>query len=165
MAVRRATIAAAALTALVALLAYLRDPPWLIHVSSGFRAWRVDGAGLRYRTMTGHGSFFIPADATAVTLAVSAPFDSPSDWPITATFFVDDKPADRLVLDDDGWHTLTIRLGQPATRRVRRIDIRTDRTRSGNRGLLVSEPQLTAPTRNDAGAKKAAPQPHAPGVR
>ena len=136
----RAAIAAAAV--LTALLAYLRDPPWLIHTTSGLAPWRTDSAGARYRPMGGHGSFFVPSDATAVTLRVRARFDSPADWPITATFSVDDRTAARVVLTDDGWRSVTLPLRRPSGRRVRRIDIRADRTRGSNHALDVGEVEV-----------------------
>ena len=122
---------------LAALLAYLRDPPWLIHLSSGLAAWRTDATGIRYRPMGGRASFFVPAGAAAVTFPVRARFESPEDWPITATFSVDDRPVERLVLADGSWRTVTIDLRRATRRRVRRIDIHADRTRHWNYALDV----------------------------
>jgi hypothetical protein len=122
---------------LVGLLAYLRDPGWLINVSSGLGPWRTDAAGVRFRRMGGRGSFFVPADAEAVVVPVRAPFRSPSDWPITATFFVDDRPVERTVLGDGTWRNVRIPLVRATGRRVRRIDIHADHTRTWNHGLDV----------------------------
>lgn len=133
----RRIAALVAAVAAIAVLVYLRDPPWLPAISSGFASWRTDASGIRYRPMRGHASFFVPSEAATVSIPVRAPYESPVDWPIVATFSVDDKPVDQIVLADDRWHTVTFRLPQPTGRRVRRIDIHADRTRSGNRGPHV----------------------------
>lgn len=134
----RLGLAAAAIIALSAIV-YLRDPPWLVNVSSGFGRWETDPSGVRYRWMGGHASFFIPSHVRTLDIPLRAVFDSPSDWPIAATITIDDRSADRLVLTDDSWRTSRLRLPPAAGRRVRRIDIRADRTRPGNRGLQVGE--------------------------
>lgn len=126
----------------IALLVYLRDPPWLINVTSGLSEWRTDPSGVRYRRMGGRGSFFVPADATSVTVPVRARFASPADWPVTATFSVDDTPADRIVLTDGSWRTVRIPLRRRSDRRVRRIDIHADRTRVWNHGLDVGAAEV-----------------------
>ena len=122
----------AAVVALIGILAYLRDPPWLIHLTSGLAAWRSDASGMRYRPMGGRASFFVPAEAATVTLPVRARFHSTEDWPITATFSVDGRPVERLVLTDGNWRTVTIQIRRASRRRVRRIDIHADRTRQWN---------------------------------
>jgi hypothetical protein len=136
---RRLIISVLTIAAVAALLAYLRDPPWLIGVSSGFGRWEADRSGTRYRWMGGHASFFVPADAGTLDIPLRAAFDSPEDWPISATITIDDRPADRLMFTDGEWKTSRLRLPPRGTRRVRRIDIRADRTRPGNRGLQVGE--------------------------
>lgn len=137
MTTRRAAIGVVAILALAAAVAYLRDPPWLIDVTSGFTRWESDRAGTRYRWMGGHASFFVPAGARSVSIPMRALFDSLQDWPITATITIDDRAADRVVFTDEAWRTSWLRLPPPGRRRVRRIDIRVDRTRPGNRGLQV----------------------------
>ncbi len=136
---RRIVIGVVAVLALAAALAYLRDPPWLMNVTSGFSRWEADQSGGRYRWMAGHASFFVPAGARGIEIPLRARFDSPQDWPISATITIDDRPADRLVFTDDSWKTSRLTLPPRGTRRVRRIDIRVDRTRQGNRGLQVGE--------------------------
>ncbi len=136
---RRLLATVLALLALAALLAYLRDPPWLVRVTSGVGRWETDPSGTRYRWMAGHASFFVPAGARTVDIPLRATFESPGDWPIAATITIDDSPADRLLFTDGAWKTSRLRLPPPGTRRVRRIDIRADRTRQGNRGLQVGE--------------------------
>ena len=125
--------------AFVATLAYLRDPPWLISVSSGMHGWEIDTTGVRVRWTGGHASFFVPADARAIELPLRTAFDHPDDWPITVNVSIDDRPADRLVLEDAAWHRSILIMPAPGTRRVRRIDIRTDRTRDDNRGAALGE--------------------------
>ena len=125
--------------AVVGAAAYLRDPPWLISVSSGMRGWEIDATGARVRWTGGHASFFVPADARTIELPLRTTFDRPDDWPITVSVAIDDRPADRLVLDDGRWHRAVLIMPPRGSRRVRRIDIRTDRTRDDNRGAALGE--------------------------
>jgi len=127
---------------LVAPLGYLRDPPWLVHVTSGLTDWETDHDGVRYRWTRGRGSFFVPADQESVTFRMRAPKDDPRDWPVTATITIDDRPADVINVDEAEWRTIRLRLPPRGGRRVRRIDIKLDRVRSGNRGVQL---QLDAP--------------------
>ena len=128
-------LAIAAAIAVVASLAYLRDPPWLLGLESGFRGWETGADGARARWTGGHASFFVSSHASTVTIPLRTTADP--RWPITVTITVDDRPADRVVLTDGSWHVSRCRLPQPSGRRVRRIDIRADRTRSGNRAVQV----------------------------
>ncbi|PYQ77731.1 MAG: hypothetical protein DMG03_29780, partial [Acidobacteria bacterium] len=63
-AIRRTAIAIAMLAAVL----YLRDPPWAGRMTSGLRSWEEDPPGTRFRWTFGRATFFIPADATAMTL-------------------------------------------------------------------------------------------------
>lgn len=139
---RRAALAVVTVIALIAALAYLRDPPWLLNVDSGFSAWESDQGGTRYRWTLGRASFFVPADEGRVVLRLRSIKDAPSAWPITVTVSIDDRDADVIRLADEDWHTLVLRLPRPGNRRVRRIDIKLDRVRSGNRGIQVAGPAL-----------------------
>ncbi len=65
---------AIAAAAVVSALAYLRDPPWLASMDSGFRRWETASDGTRYRSMAGHASFFVPADARAVVIPARTTF-------------------------------------------------------------------------------------------
>jgi hypothetical protein len=118
-------------------LAYLRDPPWLISVTSGLRPPQMDSSGRRYRWMGGHASLFVPSDARLVSIPLRTTFDTPGDLPITVTIAIDDRPVDRVVLTDPQWRLSTVRLPAPGSRRVRRVDIRVDRTRDDTRGAAV----------------------------
>jgi hypothetical protein len=136
---RRSLALLVALALAGAVLAYLRDPPWLLSTTSGLRGWQTGPASTRYRWTGGHASFFVPADWTAIELPLRATFESPADWPIAATVTIDDRPADRVLLTDGSWRHLLIPLPPRGTRRVRRIDIRLDRTRPDNRGVQLGE--------------------------
>jgi hypothetical protein len=135
---RRTVLIMAFLGAAVALLGYLRDPPWLLSTTSGMRAWETDADGTRVRWMGGHASLFVPASARAVELPVRTTFES-GDWPVTVTVAVDDRMSDRIVLSDGEWHSMLVQLPSGGHRRVRRLDIRLDRTRDDNRGAALGE--------------------------
>jgi hypothetical protein len=135
------TVAAIVLAAAVPLLAYLRDPPWLLASSSGFRGWERDADGVRFRWMGGHASFFVPSTARGVDVPLRTSF-APGDWPISASISIDDRESERVVLGDGEWHIVALRLPQPGNRKVRRIDIRLDRLREEDRGAIVAEPRI-----------------------
>ena len=137
---RRVIIASAVAVAFCAVLAYLRDPPWLITVTSGMRAWQTDASGRRYRWAGGHASLFVSSDARLVSIPLRTTFDTIGDPPVTVRITIDDRPADRFVLTDPEWHLSTFRLPPPGSRRVRRVDIRVDRTRDDNHGVAVGDP-------------------------
>ena len=120
-------------------LAYLRDPPWLDRMESGFRRWETATDGTRYRWTAGHASFFVPATATAIVIPTRTTFDDPGQPPILVSIAIDDRPADEFVLRDDGWRTHELLLPPPGRRRLRRIDVRVDRLRQGLRGVQVGE--------------------------
>jgi hypothetical protein len=123
----------------LAALAYLRDPAWLIGIESGFRSWETAADGTRFRWTGGHASFFVRSDAAGITVPIRTTFSSRSDGPVTVAFTIDDRPAERQLLTDDAWHRVRLVLPAGGSRRVRRIDIRVNPTRSGNRGVQVGE--------------------------
>ena len=124
---------------LAAALAYLRDPPWLISVTSGMRPAQMDASGRRFRWMGGHASLFVPSDARFISIPLRTTFDAPGDLPISVTIAIDDRPVDRVVLTDARWQLSTVRLPARGSRRVRRVDIRVDRTRDDNYGAAVGD--------------------------
>ncbi len=130
------------LVACIGLLGYLRDPAWLRDYSSGLRGWETAADGALVRWAGAHASFFVPSDAQAVRLRLRTTFDSPGDWPITVSVALDDVPAERVVLSDPAWREVVIRLPPRATRRVRRLDLRADRARDGNRAFELAEVTL-----------------------
>jgi hypothetical protein len=141
---RRVVATAIAVAAVAAVLAYLRDPPWLASVESGLRGWETAADGTRFRWTDGHASFFVPAASAEVTIPVRATFDAPNDPPVLVTIAIDDRPADELVLRDDRWTARRLRLPPPGARPLRRIDLRVDRVRQGNRGLQLGELKIEA---------------------
>lgn len=136
---RRLTIAIGGALALVAALAYLRDPPWILSVTSGMREWETAADGTRYRWVGGHASFFVPSDAAAVEIPVRTTFDTAHAWPVVVTVALDDRPVDRIVLTDGAWRYSHFRLPPPGGRRARRIDVRVDRLRDDNHGAAIGE--------------------------
>jgi hypothetical protein len=131
------TLLAAA--ALAGALAYLREPSWLADVESGFRTWESLPDGTRYRWIAGHASFFVPANASSVSIPVRTTFDAPDDPPVLISIAIDDRLADELVLRDDQWLVRKIRMPAPGERGLRRIDLRVDRLRPGHRGAQIGE--------------------------
>jgi hypothetical protein len=123
-------------------LSYLRDPPWLLRMTSGMRQWEAAADGTRFRWMGGHASLFVPSDARSAEIPLRTTFDAPGDWPIVVSITLDDRPVDRIVLSDGAWRYAVVRLPPPAGRRARRIDIRVDRTRDDNHGAAVGEIRL-----------------------
>ncbi len=122
----------------VAALAYLRDPPWLAGMETGFQRWETDADGTRYRWIGGHASFFVPATAKAIVIPTRTTFDS-GEPPVLVSIAIDDRPADEFVLRDDQWRTRELRLPPPGRRQFRRIDVRVDRLRHGMRGAQIGE--------------------------
>jgi hypothetical protein len=136
---RRTVLTVVFLAAAVALLGYLHDPPWLLSTTSGLRAWEKDADGTRFRWMGGDATLFVPSSARAVELPVRTTFDAPGDWPVTVTVAIDDRASDRIVLSDGEWHSILLRLPPARRRKVRRLDIRLDRTREDNHGAAIGE--------------------------
>lgn len=141
---RGAAVLMVALVAIAGSLAYLRDPPWLLTMSSGLRQWQTARDGRRFRWAGAHASFFVPANARDMRLPLRTTFDRPDEWPIAVSITLDDEPADRVVLADAAWNERVIRLPPPGSRRVRRVDIRSDRARDDNHAVQVGEITLGA---------------------
>ena len=116
---------------LASALAYLRDPPWLLTLTSGMRPWETDDTGARARWMGGHASFFVRSDARTIEIPLRTSFETSDTWPVTVAITIDDRPADRLVLAGLAWQRSTIRLPAPGSRH--------DRTRHDNRGAQIGE--------------------------
>lgn len=130
--------------ALVAALAYLRDPPWILAMTSGLREWETAADGTRYRWTGGHASFFVPSDANAVEIPVRTNFDTANSGPVVVTVTLDDRLVDRIVLTDAAWRYSLFRLPPPGGRRARRIDVRVDRLRDDNHGAAMGEIRITS---------------------
>jgi hypothetical protein len=125
--------------AIVAALAYLYDPPWLIDQTTGLRPWAGRAGEPRYRWSGGHASFFVPSNAAAVEIPLSTSFDEKDSRPMMVTITVDDRLAARVVLSDAGWTRVRVTLPPPGARRVRRIDVRTNVVREDNHGVRIGE--------------------------
>ncbi|MEP6915453.1 MAG: hypothetical protein ABJC89_07395 [Acidobacteriota bacterium] len=139
---RRGVLALLLASGLAAGLWYLRDPPWLAGLTSGIGRWETASDGRRFRWMGGHASLFVPSGAHLAEIPLRTTFDAPGDWPVVISVTLDDGPVDRLTLSDSAWRTAVVRLPPPAGRRVRRIDIRVDRTRADDRGAALGEIRL-----------------------
>ena len=124
--------------AVLAAVAYLRDPPWLLQVTSGLSKWEAGDDGIRYRWTRGRASFFVPADASSAILTMRSVRHLPDDWPITATMTIDDRPVRVIMFHDEEWREVRLRMPPPGSRDVARIDITLDRARYG-RGLQLQQ--------------------------
>lgn len=133
----RRILTAAACLVIVGAIIYLRDPPWLASIESGFGRPERDSDGVSYRWTSGHASFFVRSDAATLTIPIRAAGTIGS--PVIVSITIDDRPADRLTLSDDRWNESVLRLAGATSRRHRRVDIRVNRTRAGNRGVQVGE--------------------------
>jgi len=118
---------------LIAALAYLRDPPWAGQVTSGMRAWEEDPPGTRFRWTTGRASFFIPSNATVMTLPMRAVFPGKNGRPTSVRVMVDDRfLADIELPDPDAWVRAQLPLPRrESSRRFRRVDLHVNRTAIG----------------------------------
>lgn len=133
------------LLALVAALAYLRDPAWVGGLSSGFRTWEEDPPGTRFRWMAGRASFFVPSDVQAITLPLRTVFAA--DGPVDVDVSADGRwLATVRLADPSAWVKTTLPFGGKATsRRYRRIDLHVSRVVPPFMlGAMVGEAQLAA---------------------
>jgi hypothetical protein len=116
---------------LIAGAAYLRDPPWAGQITSGMRTWEKDRRhGELFRWTTGRASFFVPREATVMTLPLRAVFPGPNGAPVTVSVSVDDRWLTDIVLrEPDAWVRASLPLPRRATsRRFRRVDLHVSRT-------------------------------------
>ena len=138
---RHRVIAIAAL--LAASLWYLRDPAWIAGQTTGMWDWQQDADGIRYRWANSHASFFVPSDAAEARVRVATTFDEHGREPMLVTISVDDVLAARVVLTDASWREVAVPLPTRASRRERRIDVRTNGTREDLHAIRISEAELT----------------------
>ncbi len=129
-AVTRALAAVLLIAAATAAAIHLHDPPWVGDLTYGFRPPGVDSNGDRFRWTMGRGSFFVPSDATAMTLKLRSYKQLPPK-PITVEVRVDDRPLAVITLPDARdpdprrWVVTRVPLPRDRTsRRFRRIDVR-----------------------------------------
>jgi len=128
-------------------LGYLRDPPWAGRITSGMRGWEEEPPGTRFRWTTGRASFFVPSDATAMTLPLRAVFPGPNGRPVMVSVSVDDRWLATIELPHpDEWVPAVLPLPrQPPSRRFRRVDLHVNRTAVGVfiLGVMTGEIALT----------------------
>jgi hypothetical protein len=122
---------------------YLRDPAWLITETTGLRGWERSADGTRFRWSGGHASFFVPSDEQLVRIPVATTFDARGSEPMVVTFTIDGARAGRVLLTDGAWQEVTLTMPPRASRRVRRIDVRTTVTREDNHGVKLGEPKVS----------------------
>ncbi len=114
--------------AIVAALLLLRDPPWADRLSSGLRAWEEDPPGTRFRWTAGRASFFVPSDATSMTVPLRTEFPGPGGGPTEVQLFADGRWLETVRLPvRHVWVRAQVPLGGRASRRYRRIDVRVNR--------------------------------------
>jgi hypothetical protein len=127
-------------------LVYLRDPPWAGHVTSGLSGWREDPPGTRFRWTAGRATFFVPREATRMTLPLRAVFPGPSGRPTIVRVSVDDRwLADIELPRPDEWVRPSLPLPRkPTSRRFRRVDLHVNRTAVGPfiLGVMTGEIEL-----------------------
>ena len=148
----RALVLVVVIGAVVGAAIYLHDPPWVADLTFGFRPWAVDGAGERFRWTTGRGSFFVPSDATAMTLKVRSHKPFPPN-PIAIDIRVDDRPVTVVTLpsplepDPDRWVVTRIPLPRGHTsRHFRRVDVRVRHWMEGyHLGVHLGEVAIERP--------------------
>ena len=136
---RKTTLVLAFVAVLGGAAWYLRDPAWLIHQTTGLRPPERAPDGTVFRWSGGHASFFVPSDAGTIRVPIATTFDAADSRPMLVTVSVDGARAARVLLVDDAWRTLTIPLPARGSRRVRRIDVRTNVVRDDNHGVKVGE--------------------------
>jgi hypothetical protein len=113
----------------VAALAYLHDPPWAGRLTSGLRSWEEDPPGTFFRWTNGRATFFVPAEASELTLPLRSVFPGPNGGPTMVDIRSDDRWLATVALRDPAvWERPRLPLGRPSgSRSYRRIDLRVNR--------------------------------------
>jgi hypothetical protein len=134
-----------AVAALVAVLAYLHDPPWAGRVTSGLGPWEENPPGTFFRWTMGRASFFVPAKTTSMVLPLLAVFPGPEGAPVRVDVLVDDRFLATIELKDPRvWMRPELPLGrQRSHRSYRRLDLRVSRV-VGERqyGVVTGQPTM-----------------------
>jgi len=142
---RRRTAIIAGAVALVAALAYLRDPPWLGNVTSGMREWDYSEPRMVFRWTAGRASLFIPSDARAVMIPLRSGIPGPLMGEVPVEIRVDGRFLATITLTDPmEWVRRELPLGNRVThRRFRRIDLHVPRAvGQGNLGVMTGPPTI-----------------------
>jgi hypothetical protein len=136
---RRTRLAWLAAIAAIAALAYLYDPPWADHATSGMEAWSENPPGTFFRWTAGRASFFIPGSARALLLPMQSPIFGRT---VTVEVRVDDRFLATIRLTHPGvWVRQELPLGRQRTRRrYRRVDLRVDGVIG--RGIMTGQPTI-----------------------
>lgn len=124
---------------LLGALAYLYDPPWLVHQTVGLRPPQTDGDGIRFQWTGKHAAFYLPSGAETVQIPVATTFDDRDRDPMIVTFWIDDARAARVLLSDAAWHDVQLTIPPRRWRRLVRIDVRTSVVRPDNHGVEIGE--------------------------
>jgi len=140
----RAVLAFLIVAAAAVLLPVLHDPPWADRVTSGLRGWEEDPPGTRFRWTNGRASFFIPSDATTMTLPLRAVFPGKGSEPVKVDVRVDDRFLATIELrDPDAWARTELPVGRRPSRRYRRVDLHINRVVPPFMlGVMVGEAQF-----------------------
>jgi hypothetical protein len=126
---RRWLTLAVGVLSIVAALRYLYDPPWMGGVTSGLRPWEEDPPGTLFRWTMGRATFFIPSNATTMTVPLRAVFPGPNGTPVQVEIRDDGRLLYTIALKEpDVWVRQALPLKRHAgRRRFRRIDLRVSR--------------------------------------
>jgi hypothetical protein len=143
----RARVTIAACVVLVAvLLAWLRDPPWVVGVTSGLGPVIADVDGRPVRWTRGHAVFYIPSPAATLAIPLRAHRPRRGFLPVTVLVSIDDALVDEIVIADEQWHVSSVAVGRrPTSRRYRRVDLRLSRTWGQQRAGVFLGQVTTAP--------------------
>ena len=133
---------AAGLLAAGAVLGYLYDPPWMGGVTSGMRGWEQYPPGVLFRWTTGRATFYVPSNATTMTVPLRAVFPGPGGTPVSVELLDDGRFLATIELrDPDAWVRPTLPLKRTTSRRrFRRIDLGVSRVVSSRLlGVMTGE--------------------------
>jgi hypothetical protein len=110
-------------------LGYLYDPPWIGGVTSGLRPWEEDPPGTPFRWTAGRASFYVPSNASTMTVPLRSVFPGPHGAPVTVEMRDNGRLLTIVELRDPvAWVRTTVPLKPVAGhRRFRRIDLSVSR--------------------------------------
>lgn len=126
----RRRVSILALLAVIGVLAYLRNPPWIEDVTSGMKPWDRDESGVLYRWTEGHASFYIPSNVQTMTVPLRSAVAGPDGAPVKVELRQDGAILGSIELTTpSAWTRPTFTLRPSKTRRpFQRIDLRVSRT-------------------------------------
>jgi len=91
-------------------------------ITYGFYNWNRDAASIPFRWTRPRAAFLLRSAVQRVEVPISAA-GRPSGRPVDVEFVVDDRPADRMTLDDDEWHRMVLSV-PPDAQDVWKVEIR-----------------------------------------